>query len=171
MENESLFKNSALIGFLVKRIKEEYPSNQVGKTIIQKMIYILTRINIVDFDYSMYHYGPYSSKVSSELNFCESIGFVQVKWIDDKGYFIETTPKLENFENHISEKEKQAIDDIVKKYGFFSAIELSIIATAFFLKDNFGVHNSKLIPAVHNIKNNHSVEYIEKILQKAEVAV
>lgn len=164
-----MFKNPTLIGYLVRRMDMEYPGKQVGEIVIQKMMYLLTRNNIVNFDYSMNHSGPHSSEVSGELNFGENVGIVQAKWIDDKGYFIETTPKLDRFEKLIAEKEKKGIDEIVKRFGSFNAIELSIIATAFFLKDNFGVHDAKLAPVVHNIKQNRPVEYIENVLQKAEV--
>lgn len=170
MKSKSIFKNPMLIGYLVKRIRVKYPRKQVGKTIIQKMMYLLNRDGVVDFDYSMYHYGPYSSALSSELNFAENTDIVQVKWIDDKGYFIGTTAaRLKKFEKLVTEGEKQAIDEIVERFGSFTAIELSIIATAFFLKDNFGVSNSKLVTVIHQIKQDHSVEYIESILRKAGI--
>ncbi len=164
---ESIFKNPTLIGYLVKRINMNDPNKQVGKTVIQKMMYLLTRNNIVDFNYSMYHYGPYSPAVSGELNFAENTGIVQIKWVDEKGYFIEATSKLKKFEKHIAKQEKQEINEIVEKFGSFNSIELSIIATAFFLKDNFGVSDTELVSMVHQIKQNHQVEYIESVLQKA----
>ena len=164
---ESIFKNPTLIGYLVKKIKMKDPKKQVGKTIIQKMMYLLARDNIVDFNYSMYHYGPYSAAVSGELNFAENTGIVQIKWVDEKGYFIDTTSKLNRFEQLIEEPEKQAINEIVTRFGSFNSIELSIIATASFLKDNFGVSDAELASMVHQIKQNHSVECIEDILQKA----
>lgn len=142
MKGNSIFKNPALIGYLAKKIQVEYPNRQVGKTYIQKMIYLLNRNDVVDFNYSMYHYGPYSSEVSGELNFAQNTGIVQVKWIDDKGYFIESTSKL-------------------------NAIELSIIATGFFLKDNFGVSDSELVNVIHQFKPDHTVEFIENILRRA----
>lgn len=166
---ESIFKNPTLIGYLVRRIGAEYPGEQVGKTVLQKMMYLLSRKKIVNFDYSMYHYGPYSSEVSGELNFAENTGIVEVKWIENKGYFIETTPKIEKFEHLLTEKEKQGINEIVKRFGSFNAIELSIIATAFFLKDNFEVQDTKLVSVIQKIKQNHTFEYIESLLQKAEI--
>lgn len=170
MSGKSIFKNPTLIGYLVKKIRVEYPKRQVGKTIIQKMMYLLNRNDVVDFDYSMYHYGPYSSEVSGELNFAQNTGIIQVKWIDDKGYFIESTSKLKKFEKLITGGEKRAIDEIVERFGSFNAIELSIIATAFFLKDNFGVPNTELVNVIHQIKQDHTIEYIESILRKAGIS-
>jgi len=169
MTGKSIFKNPALIGYLVKRIKVEFPGRQVGKTIIQKMMYLLNRNEIVDFNYSMYHYGPYSSELSGELNFAQNAGIVQIKWVDDKGYFIETTSKLQNFEKLMTEREKQALDDLVERFGSYNAIELSIIATAYYVKDTFDVPETKLVSVIHQIKQNHSVEYIENILRKVGI--
>lgn len=169
MKSESIFKNPALVGYLVKRAGEEYPGKQIGKTIIQQMMYLLARRNEVNFDHSMHHYGPYSAQVSYELNFAENSDIVQIKWVNDKGYFIKTTPKLKNFASLIADGEKHAIDDIVKKFGEFNAIDLSIITTAFFLKDNFGVHETKLAGVVHQVKQSHSLQYIENVLNKSGV--
>jgi len=169
MKDESIFKNPALIGYLVKRIGIKYPGKQVGKTVIQKMMYLLARNNVVNFGYSMYHYGPYSAEVSGELNFAENSGIVQIKWIDDKGYFIDSTPKLKKFDSLIAKEEKQAIDEMIKKFGNFNAIELSIIATAFFLKDNFGVTDTNLVTVVHQVKQNHSINHIKSVLQKGGI--
>src|SRR5574341_1495166 len=166
---ESIFKNPALIGYLVEKTVAKYPKKQVGKTVIQKMMYLLARNNVVDFDYSMYHYGPYSAEVSGELNFAENTGIVQIKWVEDKGYFIETTSKFKKFEYLIAEREKHAIDEIIKRFGNFNAIELSMIATAFFLKDNFGVNDTNLIAVVHQVKQNHSIDYIKSVLQKGGI--
>jgi len=167
---ESIFKNPTLIGYLIKRIKDKYPKRQVGKTIVQKMMYLLNRKDVVDFDYSMYHYGPYSSEVSGELNFAENTGIVQVKWITDKGYFIEATSKLNNFGKLIKEEEKTAIDEIVERFGSFNAIEISIIATGFFLKDNFGVRDTELVNVIHQFKQDYTIEFIESIMKRAGIS-
>lgn len=168
-DRKSIFKNPALIGCLVKKINEKYPEKQVGKTIIQKNMYLLTRSKIVDFDYSMYHYGPFSSEVSGELNFAENAGIIQIKWVDEKGYFITATSKIKEFDSLITDEEKKAIENIVEKFGDFKAIDISIMASAFFLKDNFGVSDAELVEVIHQIKQNHSSEYIKNVLQKATI--
>lgn len=58
---------------------------------------------------------------------------------------------------------------MIKKFGNFNAIELSLIATAFYLKDNFGVTDTNLVTVVHQVKQNHSVEYIKNVLQKGGI--
>lgn len=166
---ESIFKNPTLIGYLVKRIEEEFPGKQIGKTVLQKMVYLLESNGICHFDYSMYHYGPYSSQVSGELNFAENNGIVEISWEEDKGYFIKPGEALDRLEDFLVDEEKERINEIVKKYGGFNAVELSLIATALFLKDNFNVSDNELAKAVHNIKTQYTLKSIADILQKSGI--
>lgn len=153
----------------LKRMEDGYPDKQIGKTVVQKMMYLLTRGGAVDFNYSLYHYGPYSSEVSRELNFASSAGIVDINWVDDKGYFINSTQKLEKFKNRLTDKDKQVVDELVKKFGRFNAIKLSLITTAYFLMDNFNVSDERLAEVVHDAKPNYSHEYIKNVLQNAGI--
>ena len=166
---ESIFREPALIGYLVKSLREKFPNKRVGKTIIQKMVYLLVRLGVMDFGYSMYHYGPYSSGVSGELNFAENNDIVEMEWVEDAGYFITPGDGLERFEYLVTEDEKRQIDNTVKKYGKFNAGELSLIATALYLRDNFGVSDERLTEVVHDVKEQYPVSYIRKILEQGEI--
>lgn len=167
--SRSIFKNPVLIGYMIKKIGEKYPDKQVGKTFVQKIFYLLTRQGVVDFNYSMYHYGPYSSEVSGELNFAESSGIVNVEWIEDKGYFINSTSKLDKFKSLLKDEEMQAIDDMIETFADFNAIELSLIATALYSRDNFEVSDEKLAEVVHNAKPNYSLDLIGRVLRRAGI--
>ncbi len=165
---ESIFKGPAMISHLVKTISEKYPEKQVGKTFIQKMVYLLAREGTADFDYSMYHYGPYSGQVSEELDFTENIGAVEIDWAPSKGYFIKS--KDTSWEQYLNEGEKRVIDELVDKYGEFSAIELSIITTSLFIRDNFDVRDkNELIHVVASLKPQPTEAWIKDILKKARV--
>lgn len=167
--DESIFKSSGLIGYLVKRLNEDYPDKQVGKTIIQKMVYLLSRKNIARFDFSMYHYGPYSSELSGELSFAEKNGIVKVTWKDSEGYFIKPTTDADRFLALLKGDEQQAVNETVKQFGKFTAKDLSLIATALYLRDNFGVEDSKLADAVHNAKKRYSPDYIAGVLKAGKI--
>jgi len=165
--SENIFHDPALISYVVKRIKETYPVTQISKTIIQKLVYLLSRKNIVDFDYSLYHYGPYSSQVSSELNFAEEIDFIVIDWIPEKGYSISPGSMYSSKQllQNTQKVERDAINEIVQKYGSYNAIELSIITTALFLKEKFGVNaKSKLVEIVTSLKPQYNKERISNLL-------
>lgn len=165
----SIFKYPALIGFLVKRLNKKYPGKQIGKTVVQKLMYLLTRNGIADFKYSMYHYGPYSAQVSYELGSARDSSIVTINWVDNKGYFIKPGPNLARFESLVNDDERRAIDDLVKEFGEFNAIELSIIATALFLEDNFNVPKERLVSAMQRAKPNYEEESIINTLRKGKI--
>ena len=165
--NKSILRGVAMVSHSVKKLSVRYPDSQIGKTIVQKTMYMLTREGVIDFNYSMYHYGPYSSQVSSEINFAENIGAVEIDWISDKGYFIK--PKSDELEGVLSEDDKQAIDRVIDKYGRFNAIEISIIATALFVEDNFEVNDTEeLVRVVTSLKPQYS-NRIKNILKEGGV--
>lgn len=164
---ENIFHDPTLISYVVKNIKETYPEKQISKTIIQKLVYLLSRKNVVDFDYSLYHYGPYSSQVSSELNFAEEIDFIVIDWIPEKGYFISPGPMYSSKQllQNTKKAERDAINEVIQKYGAYNAVELSIITTALFLKENFGVNDkSKLVEVVSSLKPQYNKERISNLL-------
>ncbi|MBE0448575.1 MAG: DUF4065 domain-containing protein [Actinobacteria bacterium] len=166
---ESIFKNPAIIAYLVKRLHEVHPGKQAGKTFVQKMLYLLSREGVVGFNYSMYHYGPYSSGADAELNFAENRGLINIKWVDGAGYFTETTPELDKFEKLIQDNEKSAIDRVIERYGDFNAVDLSLIATAYFMKDNFDTPDTELANAIHNLKPKYTAGYIQNVLEKGGI--
>lgn len=162
---DSIFKGVAFIQYMVKQLYDNDPEKQIGKTVIQKMFYLLSRKGTVDLDYSMYHYGPYSGQVSSELNFAENSKAVKIEWKTDLGYFI--TPLKKSYENYLEDDEKKSIDDIVVKYGNLSAVELSIVATALFAFDNFDLKDkNELIRVVSDLKTDYKRNTIKKLIEK-----
>ncbi|MEF8848943.1 MAG: type II toxin-antitoxin system antitoxin SocA domain-containing protein [Candidatus Thermoplasmatota archaeon] len=169
MKKENIFKKPALIGYLVKKFNEKHPHKQIGNTIVQKMMYLLSRQNIVDFNYSMYHYGPYSSEVSRELNFSENTGIVGSIWNTDKGRNIWAKETLDEFEEFIEEEEKDSINKIIDKYGKYRATDLAIIATGFYLRDRYDIPDEKLVEKVHSLKNKYTPEIIKKLLKDSGI--
>jgi hypothetical protein len=164
---ENIFHNPTLISYVVKTMKEKYPGAQVGKTVIQNLLYLISKKGVCDFDYSLYHYGPYSSQVSSELNFAEDIGAITIDWIPEKGYFISLGPMFSSrlLLQNTKEIERDAVNKVVQEYGSYNAIELSIIATALFLKENFRVKDqSNLEDVVSSLRPQYDKMRISTLL-------
>jgi len=167
---ESIFKAPTIIAYLVKELYKKNPQKQIGKTIIQKLIFILSRRLKLNFDFSLYHYGPYSPEVSAEINFAENLGMINVQWEIENGYFIKpNNNKIQKFENFLSSKEKRLIEEVVNRYGDFKAIELSLIATALYLMDYFNVPKNILAEKVHNLKPEYQLQFIKETLRKAGI--
>jgi uncharacterized protein YwgA len=162
-------KNSAVMSYLIKELSEN-EKDQIGKTIIQKMTYLLNRQGLAKYNFSMYHYGPYTEEVSCELENLRNMNGINILWKPDNGYFIYPTSGIDKFiSDNLSEEEKAKIDANIKKYLNFNAIELSLIATAYYIRDNFGVKTDKeLIETVKSLKPQYHGR-VENVLKKSKV--
>jgi len=167
-----ILEEPSLIYFLVKKLKEKYPEKQIGKTAIQKLLFLLETKSDLDFDYTLYHYGPYSFQVSRYINLAEILGFIKVEWHPEIGYLIEPLQPDKNLLFGIKEELLNLLEKIVDDYGKFTAQELSIIATAVYIKNKVGIKDlDELVDAVNRIKPKYQKEWIKKVLIEGKVIV
>ncbi|MBT8508455.1 hypothetical protein AZH53_08560 [Methanomicrobiaceae archaeon CYW5] len=156
----------AVICNLIKIMKENYP-HQIGKTAIQKMVYLLTREKITNHRYSLYNYGPYSSDVMRALDICEYYNNIDIEWKKDIGYEI-SPGKNVDFGN-LDPDEIGKITKTVTKYSSYNALDLSIITTALYVLDNESINSDQeLVDAVIEIKPKYKNK-VEKILRDSNI--
>lgn len=161
MDFKSVFKGVGIICYLVKKLQGVSP--QVGKTVIHKLMYILERKGVGKYNYTLYHYGPYSNKVESLLNYAEFLRVVDVEWKIGRGYFIKPSVNREHFEKSVSEDEKKLINDIVTKVGSFTAKNLSLLSTILYVESQGNISNDEeLINVVRSIKPLFSEEEVKE---------
>ncbi len=157
-----------LIAYFVKRLRKKDEDMQIGKTVIQKMVYLFGLNSGRDFDYSMYHYGPFSKQVAWLLDLAQKNGYVDISWNSDKGYFIEPSGDIP--EDILDNDIKRDADAVIDRYGGYNAIDLSLIATGLYVKNNFD-HESeeKLVDIVLSFKSDYGEERIRELLIKEEI--
>ena len=165
---KKVLRNIKLIYWLIKKLEEKYPGQQIGKTKIQKLMYLLEDSLNEDFGYTMYHYGPYSNEIAESLNVANIIGWLDMEWHVGEGYYISL--KNPSSISEIQPDEETKINEVVEKYGHFTALELSIITTAVYVKKNFDVNDpNEIIDIVLSLKPNNKKEWIKDILERAGV--
>lgn len=164
-----MLKGPSLVYYLVKLLKEKHPEKQIGKTIIQKLLLLVETRSDLDFDYTLYHYGPYSSQIGEYISLAEILGFINVTWNPKKGYFIEPIQPNKGLLLEVEDLQN-LLKEIVDNYGKFTANELSIIATAIYIKNKFGIKSpEELINIVLQIKPKNKRDWIKDILIKGKV--
>lgn len=161
--------NSIIIGTLVDKLNSMYKEKQIGKTIIQKMMFILSRKKVIDVDFSLHHYGPYSPSISDEIDNSKFRELIRIEWRDEQGYFITSTEKAKKSSSKLSNEQLMEIEKTVKQYGQFKAGHISLIATALFIQDNFNVPLASIPKVVHDLKPNYSISDIKDTLKKGGV--
>jgi len=75
----------ALVSYIVKRARDE-GVRQIGKTFVQKIAYLVSREMGINFGYTMYLYGPFSSDVEGAIALAKGLRQVNVKWRDGEGF-------------------------------------------------------------------------------------
>ncbi len=165
----NLLKGPALVYCIVRNLYDKYPENQIGKTKIQKLMYLCGRKLGIDFEYSLFHYGPYSQKVTEFLNISNELESIKMQWDPKKGYFIKPDKEV-GLERYLNDDEVEIIEKVIDEYGEFTATKLSIIATALFVKEVFGEQDwSAIIDIVSSIKNEYTKDWIVEVLKTARL--
>lgn len=148
---EKYFKTEAMITYLVENVQKY--RGQVGKTVVQKLMFLLGNALKKDFGFRFHYYGPYSSFIDGELDNASSIlKSVNIRWVDNQGYFITTDEKSSAFTEILSDDEKNEIKSVAEKYGKLSANDLSIITTAYYLIEVYDLSGAKLVHEVGKLK-------------------
>jgi uncharacterized protein YwgA len=164
--SEATIGDAAKLVYLVDRLEDVSP--QAGKTVVQKMMFLLDKKGVVNYDYSLYHYGPYSPAVESDLNYVEFLDGVEIHWIKNEGYFITPGSSAASLEESLSDEEKGAIDGVVKNFGKMMAKDLSLLATVLYFWDRFEGDSDRLTTAVKSVKPQYSERDIGKKIKLLE---
>jgi uncharacterized protein YwgA len=170
---EITWKKYALISEIVLRFSNmKYP---VGKTALQKMIFILEKCFDVevDYTYTLYTYGPYCADVARDLDILESAGVVaglhdptfERHEIQPGESNRDTREQCETFLNAIEPK----LDSLISDFGAFSAKELELHSTLIYLAKP-GLARDELIQQVHDVKPHLTPQTIENALHGLEQA-
>lgn len=125
-------------------------SPQLGKTALQKMIYLLTAVYCVPsgYEHTLYTYGPYSAELTSDTEYLAAIGGVSIREGSRGGYEIATTENsmgiLAKSQGFTAQFEKQ-LNQLIEDFGAYSARELELRSTLIFLakEDSFNQEQLK----------------------------
>jgi uncharacterized protein YwgA len=163
-KRNSMYDIKYILAYLVDQLKKQN-SDTIGRTKIQKLIFLFSLKRDIDLNYSLYHYGPFSSYVSSELDVAQNMNLLISEYSPLSGYSIKTNKACEVNTEQLSKDDIKIINNIIENYGDYSVNQLAIIATALYIKKNFGIKDdNELINSLHEIKSDFGIEYIRKIL-------
>ncbi len=165
------WKRYALIAEIVQRFHQT--NHRLGKTALQKMIFLLQRTFKVDvpYKYTLYTYGPYCSDVARDLDLIERFGGAQVLYDSGVGgYEIQPGPAnqemRERFNDFLDTIAPQ-LDALVSGFGGFNAKELELRSTIIYLAKP-GLSREELIQQVHDVKPHFTLQTITNALRELE---
>ena len=130
----------ALIAELADRLQDRSP--QFGKTVLQKMVYLLQELYGVDCGYrfDLYMYGPFSAELLQDLDLVESVGGVSVVPVISGmgGYQIRPGARNQALREKakdflLSEKISDALNKLVEEFGGYWAKDLELRSTILYV--------------------------------------
>lgn len=160
---------------LIAEIAERFHAgnHRLGKTVLQKVIFLLQRSFKVDCDYgyTLYTYGPYSADVARDLDIVTGLGGAKVDYdFSFAGYEIYPGPastdlrkRAEAYLRDIS----PMLDQLVADFGGMSAKDLELRSTAVYLSKP-GLERAKLMEQVHEVKPHFTPAQIEVAVRELE---
>lgn len=170
-DSEVSWERYGLIAEIVERFQAG--NHRLGKTVLQKMIFLLQRSFGVDCDYAytLYTYGPYAADVARDLDIVAGLGGARVDYdFSFAGYEIHSGPasadlrkRADAFLTDISPK----LDRLVADFGGFTAKELELRSTAVYLAKP-GLDRTRLIEQVHDVKPHFTPAQIEAAVLELE---
>ena len=126
-----------LIVELAKRLHGVSP--QFGKTVLQKMVFLLQEAYGIDcgYDFQLYTYGPFDASLLGDLDHVEILGGVKVQSVASLtgGYDISPAEKAEEIRGKGKEfldqtNVKEALDHLIMDFGRFNATDLELRTTS-----------------------------------------
>lgn len=161
----------SLMAELVLKLKGISP--QLGKTVLQKLVYILQEVYRVPcgYDYTLYNYGPYSADLADDLSFFAAMEGAKIEWNQGWGYKIEEAEKTEHFRERgkdFLDEHASKIDKVIKAFGSMNAKELELRSTIIYISKKETLDRASVIHRTGAIKPHFTREMIEDAYAELE---
>ena len=161
-----------LVAAVVRELSPKSP--QLGKTVLQKIVYLLQALAGVQSEYRFrfYTYGPFSVELLQDLDLVEGLGGVKIHRVvsEPGGFRIEPGENADGLirkaNSLLEEQGAEAISRIVADFGHLPARDLELRATVVYVVRDLErrgktVENGRVKELVENLKprfHRHEVE-------------
>ena len=162
----------ALMAYLIKRAEES--GQRLGKKALQKKIHLIQELGGIDAGYrfSFYTYGPYSSRLSGDLDTVANSGGAKIFYDPSDNYYLiypgdKTALVIDKGRKYI-EKNTREIDRILDVFGGRLARELELTSTIAYLRRHVSeeefLKDDRLLKRVKDLKPKYSDGQIRRAI-------
>jgi len=139
-------------------------SKELGKIQLQKLVYFLQVAGVpLGYSYEIYHYGPYSFELASEIGSLDSLGILDVT-TDPNGYGFHIRPGTFNETYDFNAKYLSQLEKVTKTLASNSASQLEVKATLHFVRSVMEKRSkptdSEVINKVKALKPHYTEKFI-----------
>ena len=156
---------AALATFLVREIERVYPARPIGRSLLQKLIYILSRDGHVDICFDLSINGPYSDNVENALGHAVESGMLTVSKEDGRS----SISARGGMPGYVPPELRGHIIQCVRAYGIYEESDLAILTTALFLEHRRSQEPGGLIRAVIDVNPRFDLRRVCSLLDRSDV--
>jgi uncharacterized protein YwgA len=159
----------AVLGGITKALSGK---TDVGKTKLQKLVFLLSELEDVSLDYKFhfYNYGPFSNALASDIGYLGEIGMLKVRFNSSDGAFhIEPGSEIDDLiarGKQFLEQRKDRVEKVTEKFGTKTAAELELLTTIVYVAKRDAKYakgdESRLLSVTKALKPKFSEAEIEK---------
>lgn len=173
--NETSKARLGLIPVLAERAREGH----IGRTALMKYLYFLQVLRAVplEYNFSLYSYGPFDSDVLADLRSAELVNIVDVTPVEFAGGYgyrinpgVRATIAKENASGFLK-KHQSDIDWMFSKFGTFNSAQLELASTIVYVDRELADRKQrssidKVATQVNEIKPHFSFEQVKGFVEK-----
>jgi len=175
--NDTLWNTPALLTALVKQA----PRQQLGRTALMKLLFLLTAVRDVPLHYRfrMYTYGPFDSDVLSDVDYAARLDALSVeieRYPNGYGYQIGLGTKAEavmDLGRPFLDEYQEDIDWVTRDFAPRTAGDLELLSTIVYVNREHRVSSlDEIVDIVRELKprfTEQSIRQETRRLQKANV--
>jgi hypothetical protein len=155
---------AALTTYLVGEIERYYPARPIGRSLLQKLLYILSRNGNFEASFDLYFNGPYSDTVESAICQAEESGMLTVYKENGRSCI----SARGGISGDVSPELKVRSSQCVLAYGFYEEMDLAILTTALYMERHF--HGlDELIKAVFEVNPRFDMRRVCSLIDHSDV--
>jgi hypothetical protein len=153
-----------MASFVVREIERAFPGRSIGRSLLQKLFFIMSRDGLIDIPFDLFINGPYSDWVESALNHAMELGMLTVQKEDGRS----SISARGGLSGDVPQAFRERARCSVLAYGFHEEGDLAILTTALFL-DQRGHGQDELIRVVIMVNPRFDLRRVCSLLDPSDV--
>jgi hypothetical protein len=158
-------REAALATHIVREIERMFPGRKIGRSLLQKLFFILSREGHVDVPFQLFMNGPYSDWVENAL--CRAVESGMVTAVKENGR--SDISARGGLSGKVPAELQEKVSQCVRAYGFNDEGDLAILTTALYLEDNAKMGPDDLVKAVLAVNERFDVRRVCSLLDRSDV--
>ena len=158
-------REAALASHIVREIERTFPDRQIGRSMLQKLFFILSREGHIDAQFQLFMNGPYSDQVENAL--CRAVESGMVTTVKQNGR--SGISARGGMSGEIPAELQERASMCVRAYGFSDDRDLAILTTAYYLEDRWIMGPDDLVKAVLAVNHSFDARRVCSLLDRSDV--